>query len=312
MAVFTLTIDTVKGFNTDLFFSGSLPVSWEGSGLSGTTAGKSYFRILNDNGVPSDPRYEIATTGTKLDFNGIFGVSGMIASAELYRVGNDANRLEQLAHLTIALGSQTGPQGGVLIPGLLALTPDILLRGAARDTNGTQLNIIGAAGNDRMTASGYKDQLFGLGGNDTLDAKAGNDLLSGGAGNDRLFGGSGNDLLYGGLGLDQMTGGPGNDTFVFDTKPSSANRDTILDFSHKDDRIALENEFFKGLAEGPLTAAAFRIGTAAMDASDRIIYDKVTGALYYDRDGTGPTPKVHFATLAGSPDDVTRSDFLII
>ncbi|MEZ0170212.1 calcium-binding protein [Microvirga sp. TS319] len=312
MAVFTLTIDTSRGFNTDLFFSGSLPVSWDGSGLGGTTTGRSYFRIVNDSGVSSDPRYEIATTGTGLDFNGIFGVSGMIASAELYRVGSDANRQEQLAHLTIALGSQTGPQGGVAIPGLLALTPDTLLRGAVRDTNGTQLNIIGAAGNDRMTASGYKDQLFGLGGNDTLDAKAGNDLLNGGAGNDRLFGGSGNDLLYGGLGLDQMTGGPGNDTFVFDTKPASANRDTILDFSHKDDRIALENEFFKGLTEGPLTAAAFRIGTAAMDASDRIIYDKVTGALYYDRDGTGPAPKVHFATLAGSPDDVNRSDFLII
>lgn len=196
---------------------------------------------------------------------------------------------------------------------MLALTPDILLRQAARiDTDGVQLNLIGGAGNDRLTSSGYKDQLFGSDGNDFLDAKGGNDLLSGGSGKDSLIGGSGADFLYGGLGNDQLTGGSGTDTFVFDQAPAKANRDTINDFSHKDDRIELENAFFKGIAAGTLTAAAFWVGSSAHDASDRIIYNKVTGALYYDKDGIGAAAQLQFATLVGSPDDVTRGDFFII
>jgi len=36
----------------------------------------------------------------------------------------------------------------------------------------------------------------------------------------------------------------------------------------------------------PITAAQFKLGTAASDASDRFIYDN-TGALFFDVDGTG-------------------------
>lgn len=314
MAVFTLTIDTPNGFDTDLFFTGNLPFHEVISSRSSPSVASTLYQLRNDDGDLSGPGYEIDVTGTQLD-PGSHGIRGNIRSATLSQGTIRAFGLEegvQVAHLTIALGSHTGTQGGVGIPGLLALTPDTLLHSARQDTNGAQLNIIGAAGNDRMTASGYRDQLFGNGGNDYLDAKRGADLLNGGDGNDRLFAGSGNDLLYGGLGRDQMTGGSGNDTFVFDKKPAKANRDTILDFSHRDDRIALENVFFKGLSEGKLTVAAFRIGTAAKDKSDRIIYNEDNGALYYDPDGTGRAPKVQFATLSGSPDDINRGDFLII
>jgi Ca2+-binding RTX toxin-like protein len=38
-------------------------------------------------------------------------------------------------------------------------------------------------------------------------------------------------------------------------------------------------------------------GKAAQDREDRIIYDKDTGALYYDRDGTGSAAQVKIATL---------------
>jgi Ca2+-binding RTX toxin-like protein len=314
VAVFTLSIDTPKGFNTDLFFTGLLPIHGLGGSLNNNVGTGSYdFRVVDDNGVASGPFYTTSVTGTNLDFGaGDQGLIGRITSANLTRTP-DGGTPEQLAHLTIALGSNTGLLGGVDIPGVLALTPDTLVQQPARiDTNGAQLNIIGAGGNDRMTASGYKDQLFGNSGNDYLDAKGGADLLNGGAGNDRMFGGSGSDLLFGGLGIDSLTGGAGTDSFVFDKTPASSNRDTILDFSHKDDRIALENEFFRGIAEGTLTAAAFWVGSAAHDASDRIIYNKSNGALYYDRDGTGSAAKVQFATLSGSPDDVTRGDFLII
>ncbi len=315
MAVFTLSIDTSTGLNTDVFFNGLLPVQWAGSSISGTTAGANQYSLIDDNGVASGPQYRVAVTGTQLSYasSGAYGVTGNIASANLTQLPGDGTPELQLARLTIALGSYTSGQGGAAIPNVLALTPDTLLRLAAQfDTNGAQLNIVGAAGNDRITSSGYKDQLFGNGGDDYLDAKAGADLLNGGAGKDILMGGSGADLLFGGLGNDKLTGGSGTDTFVFDKAPVKANRDTIYDFSHKDDQIALENEFFKGLTEGTLTAAAFWVGSSAHDASDRIIYNKSNGALYYDKDGTGSAAKVQFATLIDSPNDVTRGDFLII
>jgi Ca2+-binding RTX toxin-like protein len=312
VAAFTLTVDTPTGFNSDVFFTGLLPVLWAGNGILSPTSAYSDFQVVNDDGVGSGPEYNLTVTGTGLTLGGDDGVAGNITSANLTRTPAGGTA-EQLAHLTIALGSNTGLIGGVAIPGTLALTPDVLLRIAARiDTDGVQLNIVGAAGNDRLTSSGHKDQLFGNGGNDHLDAKGGADLLNGGSGKDTLIAGSGADLLFGGLGNDKLTGGSGTDTFVFDKAPVKANRDIINDFSHKDDRISLENEFFKGLAEGTLTAAAFRVGSSAVDASDRIIYNKNTGALYYDKDGSGAAAKVQFATLIGNPDDVARGDFLII
>lgn len=51
-----------------------------------------------------------------------------------------------------------------------------------------------------------------------------------------------------------------------------------------------------GLATGTLAADAFRVGTTAADASDRIIYNGDTGTLFFDQDGSGAA-KVQFATL---------------
>jgi len=36
-----------------------------------------------------------------------------------------------------------------------------------------------------------------------------------------------------------------------------------------------------------ITAAQFKLGTAAGDTSDRFIYDKSTGTLFFDSDGIG-------------------------
>ena len=48
---------------------------------------------------------------------------------------------------------------------------------------------------------------------------------------------------------------------------------------------------------GTLAAGAFHTGSAAADADDRIIYNKATGALSYDPDGTGSAHPTQFATL---------------
>jgi serralysin len=53
------------------------------------------------------------------------------------------------------------------------------------------------------------------------------------------------------------------------------------------------------------------IGTAALEANDRIIYDSNTGALFYDDDGVGGNAQVQFATLSTGL-ALTYLDFLVV
>jgi hypothetical protein len=50
----------------------------------------------------------------------------------------------------------------------------------------------------------------------------------------------------------------------------------------------------------PLDPTQFHIGTSATTRVHRIVYDPQTGALYYDSDGSKPTPAVRFATLSAN------------
>jgi Ca2+-binding RTX toxin-like protein len=152
----------------------------------------------------------------------------------------------------------------------------------------------------------------------TLTGNAAANALSGAAGADVLQGLAGNDVLRGGSGNDRLSGGSGADAFVFETALSaSANKDLITDFVHGTDRIRLDDDVFSALVPGALTAAQFRSGagvTTAGDASDRILYNTTTGALYYDRDGTGAAAApVVFAVLgSGSHPALTAADFVIV
>lgn len=162
-----------------------------------------------------------------------------------------------------------------------------------------------------MLLAGH-DQISGGSGNDRLYGHTGNDVLRGAGGRDILLGDAGNDDLFGGVGNDVLTGGRGQDDFVFNTAPSgSTNFDRITDFSAVDDRILLENAVFTRLAAGGLAASQFVLGTQAQDANDRIIYQRATGTLWYDRDGTGAAAKVAFADLADGT-ALTAADFLVI
>ena len=98
---------------------------------------------------------------------------------------------------------------------------------------------------------------------------------------------------------------------VFDT-PVAANIDLVADFQTGVDRILLEDSVFTGLSSGPLAAGAFRTGTAAQDADDRIIYDSTTGQLFYDADGVGGAAAVQFAQLSTGLTSLGASDFLVI
>jgi Ca2+-binding RTX toxin-like protein len=160
------------------------------------------------------------------------------------------------------------------------------------------------AGDDTITGTNSKNVLRGYGGNDTIKALGGNDTA---------YGGTGNDTVYGGTGNDTVTGGTGQDHFVFDTKPSSTNKDRIVDFNVKDDTIRLENAVFKVGSNGTLKAGAFWSNNTgkAHDASDRVIYDKNSGVLYYDPDGTGSAKAVAFATISKNL-SMTNKDIYVI
>lgn len=127
-----------------------------------------------------------------------------------------------------------------------------------------------------------------------------------------LVGNDGRNDLMGLAGNDVLTGEGGRDNFVFNAALNAAtNVDTITDFSVADDTIRLENAFMVGLATGTLAADAFRVGTTAIDASDRIIYNDDTGALFFDRDGSGAAAKVQFATLDNGL-AMSNLDFLVV
>jgi Ca2+-binding RTX toxin-like protein len=170
---------------------------------------------------------------------------------------------------------------------------------------------------ENTAGSSRADTIVGGGSRDTIRGGGGNDQLKGGSERDTLRGDSGNDRLDGGTGKDTLYGGSGKDAFLFTTKPSSSNVDTLRDFSAKDDAIWLENAIYKGIDSGSLAkpktmlADAFQIGAVAQDAEDRILYDQATGSLYYDRDGTGAAAASRFAVVA-TKKALTHQDFFAI
>ncbi len=192
----------------------------------------------------------------------------------------------------------------------------------------------GGNGNDyiRVGTSGYID---GGNGNDTL--QGGESQIYGGAGNDtlsgdysNLYGGEGDDVLrssagawmVGGNRRDTLIGGDFDDYFVFNAPAEGV--DTIKNFganqtSEFQDLIVVSaSGFGGGLTVGPtnmpmqaITPDQFVLGTAAVDASDRFIYNNTNGALFFDKDGTGALGQVQFATLAGAP-EITNNNIVVI
>lgn len=128
-------------------------------------------------------------------------------------------------------------------------------------------------------------------------ALRGNELdneIVGNSGRNTIKGGLGDDVIAGGYGNDKLYGEAGKDAFVFDAKLGTSktdrkvNFDTIADFSVKDDRIELDRDIFKKLGKpGKLKKAFFTVGDKPKDKNDYIVYNKKTGVLSYDADGSG-------------------------
>ena len=145
----------------------------------------------------------------------------------------------------------------------------------------------------------------------TIGGNGAANRLVGKAGDDRLDGGGGDDSLYGGAGTDSLTGGDGADGFYFDAPLSIAGVDAISDFAVADDTIFLDRSVFAAFAaDGAVDGGAFAHGTAAAEADDRILYDKATGRIFYDADGSGAGAAIHFARVAAGT-ELGAADFVV-
>ena len=114
---------------------------------------------------------------------------------------------------------------------------------------------------------------------------------------DQLMGGAGNDRLNGLFGHDVLVGGAGRDTFVFNRNAStSGNSDVIMDFVSGQDTLELSSAKMKSLGAG-FTGENLLFGEHAQDANDFLVYNRATGELFYDRDGSGSRSAQLIATL---------------
>lgn len=140
-----------------------------------------------------------------------------------------------------------------------------------------------------------KGEVLLNGGNDTYRSKGGKaGTVHGGDGNDKLFAGSSKDV------------------FAFDTAlDAQGNVDRIKHFDPGKDKLALDQGIFAALDGGKkLSAAMFHRGKEAADTDDHIIYDKATGRLFYDADGSGDGAQIEFARL-DKGQKLHSGDFLV-
>lgn len=112
---------------------------------------------------------------------------------------------------------------------------------------------------------------------------------------------------------DLLAGVTDGNISVGDDKLGSKNADTIADFKHDTDVIALDDALFTAIGisldKGEFYAKAG--ASKAHDADDHIIYSKSNGRLYYDADGKDGLAAQHFATLSTHP-SLDRGDFAIV
>ncbi|NEQ25257.1 MAG: calcium-binding protein [Microcoleus sp. SIO2G3] len=189
---------------------------------------------------------------------------------------------------------QTTPDAPVVVTGSAA--SDTVVAVSITDTTAFTINgelgndiLSGAAGSDTISGGDGEDQIVGDLGNDTITGGAGADDLDGGAGRDQINGGAGADIIAPGPGRDTITTGPGNDVIRFEARSLNGGVDRITDFTPQD-TIEISRQLLRGsgLQPGRLSTSDFRAVRSIRDLDDeeaaKIIYERRTGYVYYNRD----------------------------
>lgn len=286
--------------------------------MTGGTGNDTFVFVAGSSGTATGQRDRIVDFTIGQDVIDLLGFN-----TDFSFIGSDAFTASNQVRFTSAGGvttievntsGNTGSELSIDLTGTLALTAaNFSSNVTVAQPNVPNVPNTPPDANQTLRGNNQANTLTGAGGNDTISGAGGNDNLTGGAGNDMINGGSGADVITGGLGNDILTGGTGTDAFVFNAALNGlTNVDTINDFVAVDDTIRLENAIFTALtATGTLNASFFRLGTAAVDNNDYIIYDEASGDLFYDADGNGAGAQVLFATLANN-EVLTRNDFVVI
>lgn len=212
------------------------------------------------------------------------------------------------------LGKITGTDYGIYIAGDVGLTAEIENRaGGVIESDGyairslEQLELV-----NKGTIEGYlllnfhDDEVINRGKiKGDVDLGGGDDVFKnkGTASSGVIDASGGNDIV---------TLGDKKDKLLFDSfLDGSSNVDTVRQFTSGKDAIRLDEDIFVAMTRGTLLESQFHKGTAATDFDQRIIYDKQSGALYYDLDGVGISfEQVQFATL-GRHTKLAASDFSV-
>jgi hypothetical protein len=113
-------------------------------------------------------------------------------------------------------------------------------------------------------------------------------------------------------GNDELVLGRKAEKLLFDEALNAlTNVDLVRNFESGKDRFILDKDIFTELAKGKLPGSAFHRGTSADDPDQHIVYDKKSGVLSYDADGSDPLAQVQFAQLDPGA-KLKASDFNVI
>ncbi len=289
------------------------------------------------NGVAPTDVQTVENNGTITGSTGIFANSGLgafnltnsgLIEGSSFSIESIGSTIDNIVNTGQVLGAVSLGGGDDLFDSRIGTVGEVI-GGAGNDRlyAGAGANtLVGAAGNDTLMGGAGADTLDGGSEVDTAsyasasagvtaslsnaaanagdaagDSFVGIERLVGTKFADKLIGDDGANQLTGGAGADSLTGGAGADRFVFNAKPAgSATADRITDFATDLDELRLDDASFAGLALGALAGGAFWASNAgtAHDGSDRVIYEKDTGWLRFDADGSGAGAAVQFAKLA--------------
>lgn len=271
----SITVDLNSTTNIEnLTLTDTANINATGDGNNNTITGNAGNNTLTGNGGNDQ-------------LNGGVGVDNLIGG-----LGNDTYTVDNIADVCVENIGE-----GI----------DTLKTPFTSNLTGTNLENLTLTGTENINGTGDSN-------NNTLTGNTSNNTLTGGSGIDKLLGGNGNDRLVGESGNDTLTGGSGIDTFAFASLADGIDR--ITDFSVVDDLIEISaSGFGGGLLAGTLAPALLRVGagiTTADTATQRLIYNTTTGALFFDADGNGTlSTATQFITLSANL-ALTSADFSVV